>query len=111
MAFIYKTLGQVAPSSTSETAAYTVPASTSAIVSAIVVCNTSASAATFRVHQRIAGATAATNNALYYDVSLAAKTTITLENKITLAAGDVLGVQSGTANSLTFTIEGTEVTA
>lgn len=109
MAFYYKTLGQAAPADSNNADVYTVASGRQAIVSSIVICNTTGSAATFRVFQRIDGATAATSNAIAYDTSVAANSTTTIEVKITLDASDVLTVRSGTGNALTFTVNGSEI--
>jgi hypothetical protein len=111
MAFVYKTLGQQAPSTTNNVDIYTVPASTEVIVSSILICNTTSTAATFRIFQRIEGATAGTANAIAYDQSIPANSTTSIESKITMNAADVLTVRSGTANSLTFTVNGSEIVA
>jgi len=111
MAYFYKTLGQQAPSTTNNADLYTVPSATEAIISSIFVCNTTATAATFRIFQRIDGATAGTANAIAYDQTIPANSTTTIESKITMNASDVLTVRSGTANSLTFTVNGSEIVA
>jgi hypothetical protein len=111
MAFFYKTLGQQAPSTTNNVDIYTVPASTEVIVSSIFVCNTTDTTATFRIFQRIDGATAGVANAIAYDQTVPGNSTTTIESKITMNASDVLTVRSGTANSLTFTVNGSEIVA
>lgn len=105
----YKVLGQSAPSTTSNADLITVGASKSQVVSTLIVANTTTSSATFRVFARIAGAAAATSNAIFYDLTLNANSTTTLTLGLTLAATDVLTVRSGTANALTFTAFGTEI--
>lgn len=109
MATTYKILGQSAPTSTSNADLYTVGSGKSAVVSSLVINNTTASAATCRVFARIAGATAAASNALAYDVSVAANTHMALTEGWTLAATDVVTVQTGTSNALTFTLFGSEI--
>jgi hypothetical protein len=109
MAFYYKTLGQTAPAGTSNTDVYTVASGRSAVISSIVICNVTATAATYRVFQRIAGATAGVGNAIAYDASVPANSTSTIEVKMTLSATDVLTVQSGTGSALTFTVNGSEI--
>lgn len=105
----YKILGQSAPTSTSNADLITVGASKSQIVSTLVIANTTTSAATARVFARIAGAAAAASNALIYDINIAANSTASFTLGITLAATDVLTIQTGTANALTFTAFGTEI--
>ncbi len=105
----YKVLGQSAPSDTNNTNLYTVPSATQAIVSTISVTNDTTSSATFRIYVRVAGAAAGAINALYFDAPLAANTTMLATAGITLGAGDILTVQSGTANALTFQAFGSEI--
>lgn len=105
----YKILGQSAPTGTSNTDLITVGAGKSQVISTLNVANTTASAATARVFARIAGAAAGAGNAIIYDVSIPANTTISYTIGITLAATDVLTVRTGTANALTFTAFGSEI--
>jgi hypothetical protein len=111
MAFGYKILGQAAPANTSNAYLYTVGAGKEAIVSSIAIANVTGSDATYRIYIRAAGAAAADANALTKDVTATANTTTTIGIGITIAATDVITVQSGTANALTFHAFGTEVTA
>lgn len=110
MANAYKILGQSAPANTSNADLITVGAGKSQVISTLVIANTTASAATYRVFARIAGAAAAVSNALVYDATCLGNTTTALTLGVTLAATDVLTIQSGTANALTFTAFGSEVT-
>ena len=105
----YKILGQAAPTTTSNADLITVSAAQSEIVSTLVIANTTATDATCRVFARIAGAAAATTNAILYDVTIAGNGVQAFTLGITLAATDVLTVRSGTANALTFTAFGTEL--
>ena len=109
MAIAYKVLGQQAPASTSNVDVYTVGAGKSAIVSSLIIANTTASSATARVFLRIGGAAAATSNALAYDVTVSANSHAAFTEGWTMAATDVLTVQSGTSNALTFTLTGSEI--
>lgn len=111
MAFGYKILGQAAPADTNVADLYTVPASTEAIISTLAVANVTATDATYRIYVREAGATAGNSNALVFDATATANTTTTIGIGITLTATDVVTVQSGTADALTFHAFGTEVTA
>lgn len=105
----YKILGQSAPANTSNADLITVGAGKSQILSTLVIANTTATAATCRVFARIAGAAAATGNAVIYDASIAANSVATFTLGITLAATDVVTVRTGTANALTFTAFGSEI--
>lgn len=111
MATTYKVLGQAAPADTDNADLYTVPASTQAVVSTLSVTNDTTSSATFRVYVRVAGAAAGAVNTLFYDTTLAGNTSAFFTVGLTLGAGDVLTVRSGTANAFTFQAFGSEVTA
>lgn len=105
----YKILGQSAPANTSNADLITVGASKSQIVSTLHIANTTTSDATARVFVRIAGAAAATTNAIFYDGIIPANGFVALTEGITMAATDVLTIRTGTANALTFTAFGTEI--
>lgn len=109
MATTYKILGQSAPSDTNNADLYTVPAATSAVVSTLLVTNTTDTEATCRIFARVAGAAASTANAIIYDGPVPANDFTAITVGITLAATDVLTVQSGTADALTFQAFGSEV--
>lgn len=104
----YKVLGQSKPSATTATTLYTVPASTQAVVSTIVIANLTATAATFRIAVRVAGATLADSQYVAYDITVGASDSTALTLGVTLNATDVLTVYSSTAN-LTFTAFGSEI--
>lgn len=93
-----KVLGQVNPSATTATTLYTVPSSKSAVVSTLTVCNQTATAATFRIAVRPAGATLAAVHYVAYDVTVGASDTTALTLGITLATTDVITVYASTAN-------------
>ena len=104
----YKVLGQSAPSATTATTLYTVPASTSAVVSSIVIANRDASAATFRIALRPAGAALANQHYIAYDVTVGASDSTVLTLGLTLATTDVITVYASTAN-LSFSAYGSEI--
>ncbi len=107
----YKVLGQSNPSATTATSLYTVPAATQAIVSTITVCNQAATAATYRIAVRKAGAALGASQYLAYDVSLPANTSDTLTLGITLdysTAGDIITVYSSSA-TMSFAAFGSEI--
>jgi glucose-6-phosphate dehydrogenase assembly protein OpcA len=104
----YKVLGQSAPSATTATALYTVPASTSTVVSTISICNRAASAGTFRISIRPAGASQANQHYIAYDSSVQANDTITLTLGITLATTDVVTVYASTGD-FSFNAYGSEI--
>ena len=102
-----KVLGQVNPSATTATTLYTVPSAKSAVVSTLTICNQAASAATFRVAVRPAGATLAAVHYVAYDVTVGASDTTALTLGITLATTDVVTVYASTA-TLSFHAYGDE---
>jgi hypothetical protein len=109
MAYTYKVLAQSAPSATTNTDVYTVGSGKQTIVSTITVANRSASASSYRIAVRPAGATLANEHYLAYDVAIAANDTTVLTIGITLTATDVITVYALSAN-LSFGIYGTEIT-
>ena len=108
MATTYKVLGQSNPSATTATTLYTVPAATQAVVSTIVICNQTATAATFRIAVRPAGASLAAQHYVAYDVTVGASDSTALTLGITLGATDVITVYGSTA-TLSFTAFGSEI--
>lgn len=108
MPTIYKVLGQSAPSATTATTLYTVPASTDAVVSTISVCNRAATAGTYRIAIRPAGATLANSHYIAYDSSVAANNTTFISVGVTLDATDVITVYASSAD-MTFSAFGTEI--
>lgn len=108
----YKVLGQVAPTDTTNNNLYQVPdaPATQTVVSTISVTNDTATSATFRIYIRKNGAAAGPVNALYFDAPLAGNSTLMITAGITLGTNDIIAVQTGTANALTFQAFGSEVT-
>lgn len=109
MPTIYKILGQAAPANTSNADLITVGTGKQQIISTVIVANTTTTDATCRIFARIGGAAAAASNAIVYDVSVPATGIQAFTLGITLTATDVLTIRSGTANALTFTAFGTEI--
>lgn len=105
----FKSLGQVNPSATTLTDAYTVPSSTSAVVSSIVVTNRSATATSFRISHALAGAADNNKQYLYYDTPIAGNDTLVVTLGAALATTDVIRVYA-TLATLSFNIYGVEVT-
>jgi glucose-6-phosphate dehydrogenase assembly protein OpcA len=105
----YKVLGQSNPSATTATTLYTVPASTSAVVSSLTIANLAATATTFRVAVRPAGATLANQHYLVYEAALPGNDTTILTLGLSLATTDVVTVYAGSAN-VSFNLSGTEIT-
>lgn len=108
MATTYKVLGQVSPSATTATTAYTVASSTQAVVSTVTVANRGSSAQTFRISVRPGGEAQADKHYIAYDVSIAANSLLALTLGITLGAADVITVYN-TSSDLSYSVFGTEI--
>ena len=106
----YKVLAQSNPSATTATTLYTVPASSASVISTITICNQAASAATYRVAVRPAGASLAAVHYVAYDIAIAANDTTALTLGLTLAATDVVTVYASSA-TLSFHAYGSEASA
>jgi hypothetical protein len=104
----YKVLAQSNPSATTATTLYTVPASSAAVISTITVCNQAASAASYRIAVRPAGATLAAVHYIAYDIVIAANDTTALTLGITVAATDVITVYASSA-TLSFHAYGSDL--
>jgi glucose-6-phosphate dehydrogenase assembly protein OpcA len=104
----YKVLGQSNPAATTATTLYTVPSATQAVVSTVVIANLAATAATYRVAVRVAGASLANSQYIAYDVTVGANDSTALTLGVTMGATDVLTVYASTAN-VTFTAFGSEI--
>ena len=111
MALQEKQLGQHRINSTTATSLYSPGASTTAIVKSVVICNQTGSADTFRLFVDDDGTTYDQTTALYYDVSITANTTIQIDTYWPMNDADGnLATQNATANALTFTAFGVEIT-
>lgn len=108
MATTYKVLGQVNPSATTATTAYTVPSATQTVISTITICNTGGYPTTYRIAVRPNGETLAVKHYLTYDATIAPQETQTLTLGITIDATDVVTVyaQHGT---VAFNLYGSEI--
>jgi glucose-6-phosphate dehydrogenase assembly protein OpcA len=102
-----KVLGQSNPAATTATTLYTVPSAKSAVISTITICNQAATAATYRIAVRPAGATLAAVHYVAYDVTVGGSDTTALTLGITLATTDVVTVYASTA-TLSFHAYGDE---
>lgn len=109
MAQVIKVLGQSNPTAATNTTLYTVPASTSTVCSSLTICNRSATATSFRVAIRPAGAAISNEHYLYYDVTIAGNDTFIATIGITLATTDVVTVYA-TLATLSFHLYGQEST-
>jgi len=108
LAATYKVLGQVNPSATTATTAYTVPSATETVISTITVANLGAAPATYRLAVRPNGATLENKHYIVYDTGVAPQSTDTLTLGITLDASDVVTVYASSA-SMAFNLFGSEI--
>lgn len=108
MANVYKVLAQSNPSATTATTLYTVPSATSSVISTITVCNQAASAGSFRIAVRPAGATLAAQHYVAYDVAIAANDTTALTLGLTLATTDIVTIYASSA-TMSFNAYGSEI--
>jgi hypothetical protein len=107
--FTEKRLGASVPADTNNATLYTVPASTIAVIKSIRICNNSASDATCRVFLVPTGGTANTTTCIYYDFNVPANSTLSDDGYHVLESAGTIVVQSGTANAITFTVSGAEI--
>ncbi len=109
MATTYAILGQAAPANTSNTDLYTVGAGKQAVVSTIVVTNVNTAAANATIYIRKNGAAASSANTLIKAAAVPVADLKALTIGVTLGAGDIITVASGTANALAFHVFGSEI--
>lgn len=108
MANVYKVLAQSNPAATTATSLYTVPSATAAVISTITICNQAASAGTYRIAVRPAGATLAAQHYVAYDIAIAANDTTALTLGLTLATTDIVTVYASAA-TMSFNAYGSEI--
>lgn len=105
-------LAQIRPDGTSAVEGYAAPSGQAVEVTRIEVCNTTGTAANASLfHDDAGGSTFTQATALRYAKSVGANDSIALEassagSGIQLSPGGQLGVQTGTADALTFSIYG-----
>lgn len=109
MATELKILGQSNPSAATLTTCYTVPSATTSVVSSLVICNRSATATSFRVAVRLAGASISNEHYIYYDVMIGGNDTFIATIGATLGATDVISVYA-TLATLSFNLFGQQNT-
>jgi hypothetical protein len=104
-----KVLGQSAPAAATLTPLYTVPGGVTAAGSSLVICNQNAAQIKYRVSVAVAGAADTSKQYLFFDTILNGNTTTAVVIGISLAATDVVRVESDTT-ATSFTLFGIEVT-
>ena len=109
MTITYKVLGQSNPAATTATTLYTVPSTTSTVCSTITICNQAATAGSFRIAVRPAGASLAAQHYIAYDTNIPANDVLTMTIGLTLATTDVVTIYASSAN-ISFNLFGSEIT-
>lgn len=109
MAASYKILGQAHLTTTSPTDVYTVPSNTETIISSLIVANIGTAVTTFDIALREDGDTLANKHYIAKEVPIAANDSTTLTLGMTLEATDVVTVQAGIADALSFNLSGSEI--
>ena len=110
MATNYKSIAQVDLTTTALTDIYTVGSGKETVISTIIIANRNAAADTFRIAVRVDGDAISNKHYIAYDVPVSANDSTTLTLGISMAAGDVLSVQAGTADRLSINVFGAEIT-
>jgi len=108
MADLVKVLAQSQPAITNLTDLYTVPGGRTTVISSVTVCNLGANSS-WRLSIAIAGAVDSPKQYLYYDMPHTANDTFIATIGITLSAGDIVRIYSGSGN-ISFNLFGVEET-
>lgn len=103
-------LAQVRPAVTTATSAFTADLTTE--ITMIAICNTTSTAAAFSLYHDDDGSTFDQTTALHYEQNIPGNTTLyisadSMGGGITVSTDGQIGVQTDTANALTFSVYGT----
>jgi len=111
MALQEKQLGQARPAGTSPVSIYSPGAGVTAIIKNITICNSTGVKTQFSIYHDDDGTTYDQTTALFFTVDIERNSTITLPAFMAMndASGN-LAIQTATANALTFSVYGAEVT-
>jgi hypothetical protein len=109
--FQEKQLGQSRINGTTATSVYSPAVGVTAIIKTIYIANQSGSADTYRLFVDDDGTTYDQTTALFYDIVIEADETLQIDTFIAMndPSGNV-AFQNGTANALTITLFGAEIT-
>lgn len=113
MAINGSVLGQLRPGDTTAASLYSPGASTETQITAITICNTGAVAAEMRIFLDDDGTTFDETTALYFNIVIPAKDTISIFFERGIFMNDATGnlaVRTNIASALTFTVWGLEKT-
>lgn len=105
-----KQLGQLRPANTTAASLYSPGTGVTAIVKSLYIANTTGGSVTFRIFVDDDGTTYDETTALFWDTTIAGGTTVELDTFLALndSSGN-LAVRTSSANALTFTAFGAEV--
>lgn len=108
---VEKQLGQLRPANTNAASLVSPPDNTRLVIKTLVICNTTSSLATYRIFLDDNGSTYDETTALFYDVSIQGNQTVQIDTYYCMnnSSGN-LAVRTNTANALTFTAFGAEIT-
>jgi hypothetical protein len=104
----YKVLGQLQPAAGTLATLYTVPSETSTVASTLTIANLGPTSTTYRIAVRAAGAAISTEDYIAYDISIPTLDSLMLTLGITLAATDVVSVESY-SGLVAFNLFGSEI--
>lgn len=109
MPIAYKVLGQSNPTANTLTTVYTVPSATQAVVSTVTICNRSATATTFRLAVRQAGAAIDDKQYVNYDTTVPGNDTVALTLGLSLGNTDIISANVRNA-TVAISVFGSEIT-
>jgi hypothetical protein len=108
MTTTYKVLGQSAPAANTAITLYTVPSGNAAVCSTMTICNTGNANASISVQVAVANASSATGQYMVFNNNVVPSDTLFMTLGVTLAATDVVRVNSTQAN-VAFQLFGSEI--
>jgi len=104
----YKVLGQLASVANTASTLYTVPSGNSTVCSSLTICNASGANANVSVQIAVANAASANSQYLVFNNTVISQDTLFMTLGVTLAATDVVRVDSTQAN-VAFQLFGSEI--
>ena len=109
--FQEKQLGQSRPSGTAAVSVYSPPADTTAVIKTIIIANVGAGSVDACLFCDDDGTTYDESTAIYWEVSIANGNTVIIDTYICMdnSSGN-LAIKTSSANDITFTLFGVEIT-
>lgn len=90
----------------SNTVVFECPVNRSIYVPTMIVANTNTSRVSFRLFHLLPNETAGTSNALLYDVSIEANSSLFIDSRVSINAGDRIVAYASTANVVAISLYG-----